>query len=248
MLTKKERKYYKEEYESGHRLFYVRYSHKKVYDRTNAYVPLEFIFRTLTVKEYELIVQTYHDKFEREDAICNIACIYPEEYDFSKTEYGVMPSVLSTYILKYSACDDPEAIYREYQLIKDNTNMYQQCMDLIKAFIGDYTYEEMEEWTWQKLMTMTVRAENVAKLKGFDYHLDKIEQEPKMSIHNEEDVQKVLESHMLPGIYFKDEIEEDLKANLNIVTPPFILGVNWNNKEYLDGFRKQKAYINKQQT
>jgi hypothetical protein len=118
-------------------------------------------------------------------------------------------------------------------------------MDLIKAFIGDYTYEEMEDWTWQKLMDMTVRAENIANLQGFDYHIERAENidelSRKPSIHNDDDIQNALNRKINPLILFQDEIQKEVNANNNMVDNPFIIGRAWNNKEILNGFREQKT-------
>lgn len=231
MISDQKLQYYKEEY-SGHKVIYVRFSDE------------DFIFRSLTVKEYELILKLYSDNYKQETAICNMGCIYPEGYEFSECEFGVFPSVIAGYLKKLSAVDSPSDIFDEYDRAKLSSNLYQQCMDLIKAFIGDYTYEEMEDWTWQKLMDMTVRAENIAKLQGYDYHIERNEEvieNTKPSIHNEKDVQNILNKKNNPLIFFKDEIEQDEKINNIMVDTPFIIGVSWNNKELMDGFRNQKA-------
>ena len=231
MISDQKLQYYKEEY-SGHKVIYVRFSDE------------DFIFRSLTVKEYELILKLYSDNYKQETAICNMGCLYPEGYEFAECEFGVFPSVIAGYLKKLSAVDSPSDIFDEYDKAKLSSNLYQQCMDLIKAFIGDYTYEEMEDWTWQKLMDMTVRAENIAKLQGYDYHIERNEEvieNIKPSIHNEEDVQNILNKKINPLIFFKDEIEQNEKINNIMVDTPFIIGVSWNNKELMDGFRNQKA-------
>jgi hypothetical protein len=230
MISDQKLQYYKEEY-NGHKVIYVRFSDE------------DFLFRTLTVKEYELILKLYTDPFKQETAICNMGCIYPEGYEFTECEFGVLPSVISGYLKKLPAVDDPQEIFNEYDQAKLQSNLFQQCMDLIKAFIGDYTYDEMEDWTWQKLMDMTVRAENIAKLQGYDYHVERSEevQNNKPTIHNEEHVQNILNRQINPLIFFKEEIEQEEKINNVMVDTPFIIGLKWNNKEMLDGFRKQKA-------
>ena len=230
MISDQKLQYYKEEY-SGHKLIYVRFSNE------------DFIFRTLTVKEYEMIMKMYSDQFKQETAFCNIACIYPEEYEFAECEFGVLPSVITGYLKKLSAFEDVEDIFNEYDYAKASSNLYQQCMDLIKAFIGDYTYEEMEDWTWQKLMDMTVRAENIAALQGYDYHIERTENNKPYtpSIHNEEDINNAINNKINPLIYFKDEIQKEVNANNNMVDNPFIIGLAWNNKELLNGFKEQKA-------
>jgi len=233
MISDQKLQYYKEEY-SGHKIIYVRFSDN------------DFIFRTLTVREYEMIMKMYSDHFKQETAFCNLACLYPEGYEFAECQYGVLPSVIAGYIKKLSAFEETDDIFNEYYEAKAQSNLYQQCMDLVKAFIHDYTYEEMEDWTWQKLMNMTVRAENIAKLQGFDYHIERADPEEeakasKPTIHNPENIENLLKNKVNPLIYFKEELETEEKANNNMVNIPFIVGQGWNNKELLNGFRKQKA-------
>lgn len=231
MISDQKLQYYKEEY-SGHKVIYVRFSNE------------DFLFRTLTVKEYEMIIKMYSDQYKQETAVCNMACIYPEGYEFADCEFGVLPSVMYGYIKKLSCFDDINDIFDEYEIAKHSSNLYQQCMDLIKAFIGDYTYEEMEDWTWQKLMDMTVRAENIANMQGYEYHIEKADNidqlQTKPTIHNEEHVQNVINQKINPLIFFKDELEKEELPNNTMIDTPFIIGLGWNNKELLDGFRKQK--------
>ena len=61
--------YYKDLY-SGHKIIYVRF------------LDTDFIFRTLTRKEYKYILQSSTSEYEIEDKICNTTCLYPEEYEF----------------------------------------------------------------------------------------------------------------------------------------------------------------------
>ena len=235
MLSDQKLQYYKEEY-NGHKVIYVRFSNE------------EFVFRTLTVREYEMILKTYRETFKQETAICNMSCIYPEGYEFSECEFGVLPSVIAGYIKELSSFNSAKSIFNEYYNAKAASNLYQQCMDLIKAFIGDYTYEEMEDWTWQKLMDMTVRAENIAKLQGYDYHIQEDENaeqnSAKPTIHNPNNIDNLLKNKINPLIFFKEEIEKEIQARNNMVDLPFIIGLGWNNKELLNGFREQKIKNN----
>ncbi len=229
MITDQQVQYYKEEY-NGHKLIYARFSNKA------------FLFRTLTVKEYELIERTYPNEFKKETAICNLACLYPEGYEFQDCEFGVLPSVIAGYIKKASDFESIDDIFNDYYAYKNSSNLFQQCIDLIKAFIGDYTYEEMEDWTWQKLMDMTVRAENIASLQGYEYHIEKSEEVPsEPSIYNPEDINKILEYKINPLVYFKDELDKEEKERTTMVDNPFIIGVQGSNEELLNGFREQKA-------
>ena len=129
---------------------------------------MDFVFRTLTRKEYKYIIASYGNKFDIEDAICNTTCIFPEEYDFKECGFAGINSFIAPIIEEQSGVTNIQVVLNEYRQIKDFNTLEIQCMDLIKAFIPEYTYEEMEEWTWQKLMQMTVRAEKVANLKGLN--------------------------------------------------------------------------------
>lgn len=221
MLDTTQIQYYKEMY-YGHKLIYVRFSDQ------------EFLFRTLGVKEYEIILNNYPNEYSQEDAICNLSCVYPEKYDFAQCEYAFLPSVIKGYIIAASDLDNNDEIFEEYNLYKTNTNLFQQCMDLIKTFIGDYTYEEMEDWTWQHLMQMTVRAENIAKYKGYDYHIKQSDDKPyELSIKNEKDIQVVLDHKLNPLIYFRKEIDKDLSKNNIITDNPMLIDVDW----YLKGLK-----------
>ena len=150
--------HYKDLY-SGHKILYVRF------------LNTEFIFRTLTRKEYKYIVQSGMSKYDIDDAICNTACLYPENYDFNVCGYAGISEYVAETLKDLSNFNSVQSILNEYYQYKEIVTLETQCMDLIKAFIPEYTYEEMEEWTWEKLMKMTVRAENVASLKGFDWSL-----------------------------------------------------------------------------
>jgi hypothetical protein len=211
----------------GHKLLYVRFSDE------------EFVFRSLSLKEYEIVLRLYNNKFKQETGVCNLSVVYPEDYEFQNCPYGYLPTVMSEYILKISDLSDTDDIKYLYYSLKNNYNLFLNCLDLIKAFIDDYTYEEMEEWTWQQVLEMVVRAENIAKFRGFDYHLDfdLINNEP---IPKDETIKNILENKGNPIIYYKDEIEAELEEERNIIKQPFIIGQNWNNKEVLDGFRKKR--------
>ena len=93
-------------------------------------------------------------------------------------------------------------------------------------------------------MDMTVRAENIANMQGYEYHIEKADNidqlQTKPTIHNEEHVQNVINQKINPLIFFKDELEKEELPNNTMIDAPFIIGLGWNNKELLDGFRKQK--------
>lgn len=223
-------KHWKEQYD-GHKIIYVRFLNE------------EFVFRSLTRKEYKLIIQTIGNRLDIEDAICNMSCIYPEDYDFSVSCFAGLNEYVASIIEKTSGFDEIRSIFNMYYHFKEEDNLETQCMDLIKAFIPEYTYEEMEEWTWEKLMKITVRAEKVAKLKGYDLHLEDKSEEyikniEKISSSDSEFIDKLYEKGIDPMFYFKDEIKAKLIHN--VLDFPLISSGLWYDEVMLDVIRKQR--------
>lgn len=227
MLTEDAVKYLKEKY-YGHKLIYVRFSSE------------EFIFRTLSKNEYKYIKANSYGEYDFRDKICNLACIYPEDYDFSYSPFAGVPDKCAPIIEEQSGFTDINVILQSYYQEKELHTLETQCMDMIKAFIPEYTYEEMREWTWHQLMTMTAHAEKVAKLKGFDYALNdktgEMEEEyNKMNSDNPDFIKNLYEHGVDPMIHFKHEIEF-VKP---VIEFPLIMGVSYDNEVVIDAVRKQ---------
>lgn len=227
--------YYKNLY-SGHKIIYVRF------------LDNEFIFRTLTKQEYKnvMYIHSFDTRKEIEDALCQAALLYPEEYDFSQCGYAGIPEFVANKIEDLSSFLDISVAMNDYRTAKENVTLETQSMDLIKAFIPEYSYDEMETWTWQKLMTMAVRAENIAKLKGFDWHLEDKSDDYKKEISNisssnKEFIDTLYNQGIDPMGYFKDEIEFELKDRRNVVSFPLISSGRWKEEAVLNAVRSQKT-------
>lgn len=221
--------YYKDLY-SGHKIIYVRF------------LDTDFVFKTLTRKEYKYLLKSCASKMELEDSICDVCCVYPEEYDFSTCGFAGLNEYVAGLLLEISGFKDIHDILKEYREAKEYVNLEIQCMDLIKAFIPEYTYEEMEEWTWQKLMHMTVRAEKVAELKGFDWHIQDQTEEymneiNKINSDNKEFIKELQTNGIDPMYYFSDELQSGFRRE--IIDFPLIGGTHWNDEVILDAIRKQ---------
>lgn len=221
--------HYKDLY-SGHKILYVRF------------LDNDFIFRSLTRKEYKYLLQSGLSQMDMEDSICNTACLYPEDYDFTVCGFAGLNEYVANIIKDISNFNDIRSILNEYYKYKEMDNLEIQCMDLIKAFIPEYTYEEMEEWTWEKLMQVTVRAEKVAALRGFEWSLkDESEQyiEEMQNINSEnKELLKELETNGIdPMFYFEDEIKHTFKKE--VLDFPLIGGSHWNDEVILSVIREQ---------
>lgn len=221
--------HYKDLY-SGHKILYVRF------------LDNDFIFRSLTRKEYKYLLQSGLSQMDMEDSICNTACLYPEDYDFTVCGFAGLNEYVANIIKDISNFNDIRSILNEYYKYKEMDNLEIQCMDLIKAFIPEYTYEEMEEWTWEKLMQITVRAEKVAALKGFDWSLKDesegyMQEMEKINSDNKEFIKELESNGIDPMLYFQDEIKHTFKKE--IVDFPLIGGTHWNDEVILGVIREQ---------
>ena len=225
--------YFKDLY-SGHKIIYVRFLHN------------EFVFRTLTKAEYKSIYRINDGKFEVQDAICNTCCLYPEEYDFSECGYAGLNEKVADLIENMSGFTDIQVVLDDYYKAKNIKTLEQQAMDLIKAFIPEYTYDEMKDWSWQKLMEMTVHAENIAALHHFDWHLEDQSKEYKEDMNsiqsdNKEFVDELYKSGIDPMFYFQDEIKSLTKVRQEVLDFPLISSGRWKDEALLNVIRQQKS-------
>lgn len=221
--------HYKDLY-SGHKILYVRF------------LDNDFIFRSLTRKEYKYLLQSGLSQMDMEDSICNTACLYPEDYDFTVCGFAGLNEYVANIIKDISDFSDIRSILNEYYKYKEMDNLEIQCMDLIKAFIPEYTYEEMEEWTWEKLMQVTVRAEKVAALRGFEWSLKDeseqyIEEMQNINSENKEFLKELEANGIDPMFYFEDEIKHTFKKE--VLDFPLIGGSHWNDEVILSVIREQ---------
>ena len=221
--------HYKDLY-SGHKILYVRF------------LDNDFIFRSLTRKEYKYLLQSGLSQMDIEDSICNTACLYPEDYNFTICGFAGLNEYVANIIKDISDFSDIRSILNEYHKYKEMDNLETQCMDLIKAFIPEYTYEEMEEWTWEKLMQITVRAEKVAALRGFEWSLKDeseqyIEEMQNINSENKEFLKELETNGIDPMFYFEDEIKHTFKKE--VLDFPLIGGSHWNDEVVLSVIREQ---------
>lgn len=223
MLGKNDIYFYKDLY-SGHKIIYVRFLGK------------EFVFKTLTRKEYKFIKLSYENKLDVEEMVCNAACIYPKDTDFSEMNGAGIVTKCAELIEYYSGFSDISTVINEYKKFKQVENMETQCMDVIKAFIPEYTYEEMKDWTWEHLMEITARAERVAKLRGVEIGLKDATEEiaekiDSISIDNDEFTKELLENGIDPMMYFYDDLKDKFKHD--IIDFPLIMGNHWNDERVI---------------
>lgn len=233
MLSIYDLTYLKEQY-NGHKIIYALFDNK------------EFVFKSLTRKEYKDILNITASDDEFEDAICQIALIYPEEYDFSQAPLAGISHNISPIILEqsnFTSLNDVLDIYEESK--KQILTLDQNCMTVVKAAMPEYTFEEMEDWTWDKLMLMLARAEKILELTGNKIELinnqEKVENNAKkQNIDNKEFIDELIKNGIDPMVYFKNQL---IHKN-EFVEFPLIGGIHWRNEEVMDAIRRQMEKAN----
>ena len=129
--------------------------------------PQAFIFRTLGREEYKyLFLHFINDMAEFQERVCEIATLYPKNYDFPNGVAGV-PETLSNMILDSSGFAEGQALqllaqYREQMYEYD---FQVDCM--IHEAFPEISIEEIQMWNNHKTMYYLSRAEFIlAGIRG----------------------------------------------------------------------------------
>lgn len=201
----------------------------------------EFVFRTLNPKEHQAVLDLTTDEDDYEDAVCQMTVLYPENYNFEHSPLAGVAPIVAPIIVSHSGFVTMDEVFDCYEEEKQKAARIEvHCMNLIKAALPEYTYEEMEEWTWQKLMKYVVRAEQVLTIKGYEVKFKRpefgAENEEALTIENKAFVSKLLEEGVDPMFYFKDQV---IPPKADLVESPFIGGIHWQNEGVIDAIRTQ---------
>lgn len=139
------------------------YNLKKEYDDV-FYIQIEgenFIFRPLTRFEYEEILV---NRDLREDVmsevVCEIATLYPEEYNFSTPHMAGIPEALSNQIIYYSAFEDPDYIDQVLAEKREdmNENVFTMMENVIAVAFPNIDIEEIKNMNAYKIIDYYARA------------------------------------------------------------------------------------------
>lgn len=230
MITYHELLYLKELHK-GHKIIYVLFNNK------------EFVFKSLSRQDYQDIVLVSENEKDLEDAVCQCALLIPEDYEFPKSPLAGISEVCAKRIIDESDFLDINKVLTKYEECKAKLNHFdEQCMAVVKSSFPEYSYEEIMEWTWEKLIQMTARAEKILQIKGVNIqlvnNLDKLEEEIEENAKNF-DKYKFADELRKEGVdpmnYFSEEI---FKEN-PYIEYPIISGGDWKDEGVLNEIRKQ---------
>lgn len=126
-----------------------------------------FLYRQLGRKEYKDLIELDTNDFEKEEIICKLCTLYPENFDFENCDAG-LPSQLTRAILKNSfldSLDSRELLIRVFR--QEMHELDNQVTCLIHEAFPEYDIEEIETWDLQRTAKYLSRAEWIlANLRG----------------------------------------------------------------------------------
>lgn len=133
-----------------------------------------FLYRQLGRRDYkDLIKSDDFNTFEKEEIVCEVCTLWPEDFDFKECEAGI-PTELSKAILRNSFLDSIDSrqilidVFREEMYEIDN-----QVSCLIHEAFPEFTLSEIEEWDMQRTAKYLSRSEWIlANLRGATFNHD----------------------------------------------------------------------------
>lgn len=195
----------------------------------------DFVFKHISADEYTQCKLLTNDTYTFNDAICQLALIYPEDLSFSEIKLAGVADYIAEQIIDKSLIFKDEKLVELLEQNRENNKTFlRECKLLIKAAFPEYSLEEINNWPYIKLMDMTAAGERILQLRGavntngepyeINYEIDeeKIKEKDKVPTDKE-----LIEQHIDPMIYKANSIQ--LKKPL--IDEPFIMGPDWNNEE-----------------
>lgn len=211
------------EKENGENLIYIKFNKHN------------YVFRHISIDEYTQCKILTLDKYSFNDAICQVALVYPEDLSFAELKLGGVADYAAEQII------DKSLIFQDKKLLEileenrnKNKTFLRECKLLIKAAFPEYSLREINNWSYTKLMEMTAAGERILQLRGlktedgepfkiqFELDEEKIKEQEKELTDKE-----LIEKNIDPMIYRADKIQ--LKKPL--IDDPVILGPDWRNEE-----------------
>ena len=110
---------------------------------------------------------------------------------------------------------------------ENNKYLSKECKLVIKAAFPEYSLQEMDNWSYDKIMKTTADAERILQLRtGNDYKIEYEIDEAKVKENNKElSMIEYLEKGIDPVVYKSAKF----KNNKPLVEHPFIMGINWRD-------------------
>lgn len=126
----------------------------------------DYVFRSLTYGEYKDFTNLGLSAGELEEIICYAAVVYPEDIDLDIMLPGNVSS-LSDEILEYSCFSSIEKTEKK---LNESRMASMHGIEMMKAFIlaamPVYTYDQLDDYTIQKLTNLLAISELILEIKS----------------------------------------------------------------------------------
>ena len=196
----------------------------------------DFVFRLITLKEFTQAKMLTSTTEEFNDAICQIALIYPQDFNFAVSPVAGASDRCAKHIIDESKILDSKGVLEQLEVSRAKlTRFFDQCVLIIKAAFSEYTLEEIQDWNYEKLMDMVAKAEYVLKLRGNDVTIEcEVEEISEKTAKMESDAELIING-IDPMFYHSDKI----KLKHELIDRPVILGNNWREEGMIKDVREQ---------
>lgn len=203
----------------------------------------EFVFRSLGREEYNQIISIVREPKDIEDVIAQTALIYPEDYDMATGPLAGLPPYVADVVMKASDVTDMDSLLGLLSVSQDIANRFDfQCMTVIKAAMPEYHFEEMQKWTWERIMFYTALAQKILNLTlPEDAKIDLVDQRQELTAPEEPDpneekkfIRSLREQGGDPMFYFHDSGT----IRHNLIDDPLLGGRHWENEGVLNEIRQ----------
>lgn len=195
----------------------------------------DFVFRLISPKEYNQAKILTATKEELNDAICQLTLVYPEEFSFVESPMSGYSDIMSEHILSVSLIDDDIGVIDVLEEEKMNQERFiTQCILFIKAAFPEYALREIEDWPYEKMMSMTAKAEFIMKLRGCEYEIF-YDKEEILNAPIEKTDKELVYNGIDPMFYHSDKII----MKKPFIDYPVIMGASWRDEEIINGVQQQ---------
>ena len=147
-----------------------------------------FIYRTLGRKEYYALLENEEiSDMQKEEVICELCVLWPEEYDLDNCSAGI-PTELTKIILENSFLDSKEGLDRILGVYRQEMyDLQNQITCMINEAFPEFSIEDIEEWDMERTAKYLSRAEwKLVNLRG----LDPLEPEGEHGLYQDEEPAK----------------------------------------------------------
>ena len=207
----------------------------------------EFVLRSLNREEYNQIVSIVRNDKDLEDVIAQTALIFPEDFEMATCPFAGIPQTLANLVTEASDVTDINVLVnllKDSQVVVDRFDY--QCLTLIKAAMPEESFEEMQKWTWEKIMFYTALAQKIlnyslppdAKIDLIDRRdevMKEIEQKKEQTPGEEKEfILELRKKGIDPMFYFNDTGT----IRKNLIEDPLLGGRYWNDEGVLNEIRK----------